>query len=159
MDYLPIIRYELDRLDTALAHIESAARRIPDNRLEERPVPGAMGAGELIDHLLRGIQMTIRAVARGTFTESDLAELPPADMTMASPKALSEYVREVRAEVRDMITALSEEMLDRETVWYFGIRASGHEACSLAYQEALHHRGQIMTYMRLMGVEPVDVCR
>ena len=157
MEYLPIIRYELDRLDAALAHVESAANRIPGDHLDDHPVPGGMGVGELIDHLMRGIQLSLRAVVRGTLTEGDLAELPPTDMTLASPAALAGYVSDVRAEVRDMAELVSEEMLVRDVVWISGTKAPGYEVCSLCYQEALHHRGQIMTFLRLIGVEPVDV--
>jgi len=63
--------------------------------------------------------------------------------------------RQVRDYVRGAVAAMREEDLTRMTKNEVGPpSAPGYASMSMAYEEALHHRGQLMLYLRMMGVTP-----
>jgi uncharacterized damage-inducible protein DinB len=64
------------------------------------------------------------------------------------------YGRQVKDYVRGAVAAMTEADLERVTRNEVGPEAPGYASMSMAYEEVLHHRGQLMLYLRMMGIPP-----
>ncbi len=63
----------------------------------------------------------------------------------------------MKEHARGVAAGLTAEQLERTVEYYFGMRATGWETLRLALEESLHHRGQLMLYLRLMGETPPKI--
>jgi uncharacterized damage-inducible protein DinB len=138
-----------------------------------------MTAKELAYHVYQVVYLLTRALETGRQDPADLAALPfdPAEAT--SPAELLSYGRAVQAYLRDAFARLagadpsassgqapsgssgqapsagSGKVLDRPVARV--PRPDGRETLLLAFEEAVHHRGQLITYLRAMGVVPPSI--
>ncbi len=154
---LSIGRFELARLAETLVPLERGLRAIPEDRLAERPVPGAWPIGLLIAHIYEVVHVTLLGVKLGACTEADVADIPAAEAVADSRQGLLARAETLRGWVGEFRHQLSDEQVSRQVRYYFGAEARGLDAINLAYAELLHHRGQVQSYLRLMGIEPPDI--
>jgi uncharacterized damage-inducible protein DinB len=142
-------------LDRVLLVFDKALRMIPADQLGFRPTPVSMSARELGVHAYQAIYALTRAAATGSFRRADLATLPIDAERVESVEEIHAYGRQVKEYVRGAVAAMTEEDLMRQTKNEVGPpSAPGYASMSMAYEEALHHRGQLMLYLRMMGVPP-----
>ncbi len=150
----------MERLDQALIPLERAIGMIPADRLQERPVADARTIGELIHHIYNVLQVTILGVKFGKYHEEDGKDLPDSIKTLRSKDALLSHARSVRAWIRETAAGLGEEQVSQQVTFHFGdfeAQAYGIDALNYAYMELLHHRGQVHTLLRLIGIQPPDI--
>jgi uncharacterized damage-inducible protein DinB len=142
-------------LDRVLPVLDEAVRRLPPDRLDFRPAPEVMTAKELAYHVYQVVYLLTRALETGRQDPADLDTLPfdPAEAT--SPEELLTYGRAVQAYLRDAFARLADTDLDQPIARV--PRPDGRETLLLAFEEAVHHRGQLITYLRAMGVVPPSI--
>lgn len=152
-----VARYELEKTLAAMNPLERALETIPEECLGERPVPEQQPVGPMIAHAFAAVAMCARAVRLGRGEEADFADLGnegEAGRTNDGIRAMAETARnEVEATLRE----LDGEVASRIIEFYFGWKVSGVDAVDMGYAELLHHRGQVQSFLRLMGLEPPDV--
>jgi len=142
-------------LDRVLLVFDKALRMIPADQLDFRPTPISMSARELGVHTYQAIYAMTRAASTGAFRQADLEAIPFDPARAVSVEDILAYGRQVKEYVRGAIAAMREEDLTRMTKNEVGPpSAPGYASMSMAYEEALHHRGQLMLYLRMMGVTP-----
>lgn len=155
MTRLQLVQAQTDRtLGRLLEVFDRAVAAIPPDRLDFRPTPENMSAREMAHHVYQILLITAIGVSRGACTREEVERvaLDPADVT--DPAQLADFASKVRAVAEPALAALTEEMLDREVSYYFGMRATGLESLRNLTEEVLHHRGQMQIYLRLMGIAP-----
>jgi uncharacterized damage-inducible protein DinB len=141
-----------ERILPVFAH---GIERIPQSALGFRPTPDNMTAKELAYHVPQVVFLLARSVKTGRFEaqDLDLLDIDPEDVQ--TPGALSRYAEEARGHVAEVVERLSESDLTRTIA--AGPRDTALEMLMLAVEEAIHHRGQLSTYLRLMGVMPPNL--
>jgi uncharacterized damage-inducible protein DinB len=142
-------------LDRVLKVFDKAFLLIPPERLDFRPTPVSMSARELGGHVYQAIYVLTRAAATGECRRADLEDLPLDLKKIERAEDLVAYGRQVKEYVRGALANLTEADLARLTRNELGPSAPGFVSMSMAYEEALHHRGQLMLYLRMMGIEPL----
>ncbi|TDQ37193.1 DinB family protein [Aureibacillus halotolerans] len=109
------------------------------------PWDGAMSLGHLAVHIVETTDMFIETVKQGTFTHSTL------EASFQSMDDVRKIVRDATEKTRGDIEALTEEQLS--TVISSPImERSGAAYVEGALQHEIHHKGQLFTYSRLVGI-------
>jgi uncharacterized damage-inducible protein DinB len=152
---LAIARHEAEHLlDRVLRVFEKAVLAIPPDRLDFRATPAAMSAAELGYHVYQVVYIMTRAAETGAFRAEQLAEIPFDETRITHPEQIVAYGREVTRYARAAVAGFTEMHVDRVVENALGPRVSGLACVTMALEEAVHHRGQLHTYLRLMGVVP-----
>ena len=131
-----------------------------DGDLDFRPQPGMRTPRDLIFHVYSQEKMLAEAARQGKFTAEAANRSNPEDQANAAElralltgNELREYAQACHRSAGEIFSAMSEGELNRlvespfgayPAWWYFGF----------AYDEHWHHRGQLYTYLRLLGKEP-----
>jgi uncharacterized damage-inducible protein DinB len=131
-----------------------------DDELAFRPRAGMRTPRELIFHIYSQEKLLAEAARDARFTMESASRSNPEDGTGAAEAAALVTVRDAQLfsdachrAAEDIFRAMSDEDLARPVesplgpypAWqYFGF----------AYDEHWHHRGQLYTYLRLLGKEP-----
>ena len=140
---------------------DKAILMIPTNKLRFKPTEESRTAAELAIHIYRAAYMLIRVVATGVFHERDFQDLPFDPSKTQTPQAIVDYGSKVKQYIHDTLPNITEVDLDK-TVWYreftsHGIddwSRTGWESLKTLLEEIPHHRGQLFTYLRLIGIHP-----
>ena len=157
MTRLELIQGQTDRLlHRLLPGFQRGVRAIPDDRLGFRPTPRNMSAAEMAHHVYQIVLITAIGVRDGACSRED-AILEPAPERIRRTDELVELGARVAATAERALSDLTDDHLDREIEYYFGMRASGLDSLRNLTEEVLHHRGQLQVYLRLMGVEPPSI--
>ncbi len=155
MARLEIVRYQGKRLlENVLEAFDRAVLAIPPERLDFKPTSENMSAKEISYHVYQGLYALFRGAATGELSEEDFQEIPFDPEAATKPEDIVAYGRRVKAYAARALVGLKEEDLDRRVRFFFGGESTGFEALEAAYTEALHHRGQLQIYLRLLGIAP-----
>jgi len=150
-------RRDLRRILAALRPLDAALARIPDDRLAEQPVPEQYPAGLMIAHAYHVVAMCALAVRLGRLTERDAAGLGTPEERYMEREGIASFGMRAREESEALLDELEPARVDGKVEFHFGMSATGLETVAIAYGELLHHRGQLQSFLRLMGIEPPDV--
>ncbi len=153
MPKLEIVQHQMGfLLDKALHVFDKAILRIPPGQLDFRPTPQNMRARELAHHVYQVVHLLTRTAETGTFRVEALPG-PPFDLeAVTRPEEIVAYGQRVKAYARAAVARFTEADMERAVAG--GARPDVFETLTLAFEEALHHRGQLVLYLRLMGAEP-----
>jgi len=150
-------RYVLEGTLKAMGPLVCALDLVPDDRLAEEPVPEQMAVGKMIQHALGGVAFTARALRLGKCEESDVGDLMRDDDASGTRPRIREIEAIAREEVRGALAELDEDLATRTVAFWWGWNLTGLETASLGYEELVHHRGQVQSFLRLMGYDPPDI--
>src|SRR6266850_1528630 len=114
-----------------------AISALGDEDLDFRPRPSMRSPKELIFHIYTQEKILAGAVRLGRFTAESASRSNPEDKAVAAEL-------KVLATVEDLIGPV-ESPFGAYPVWRY---------CEFGYDEHWHHRGQLYTYLRLLGKEP-----
>ena len=131
-----------------------------DKDLDFRPRPGVRTARELVFHIYAQEKALAEAAWAGTFTsEAAAASSPEREAAAAELKRLNTvndlrtYAEACHRAAEEILKAIPEEGLARRVESPFGAFPAWRYF-DFAYDEHWHHRGQLYTYLRLLGKEP-----
>jgi uncharacterized damage-inducible protein DinB len=137
-----------------------AIAALADHELEFRPQPGMRSPRELIFHIYTQEQLLAEAARRGRFTSEMAGGSNPEDPSTAAalsrlrtiPDVLT-YVDECHQAAEQTFRSMSEADVARPVESPFGTFPAW-QYFNFAYDEHWHHRGQLYSYLRLLGKEP-----
>jgi uncharacterized damage-inducible protein DinB len=153
MSKLEIVRYQTEHLlDRALKVLDKAILKIPLDQLEFSPTAETMTAKQLASHIYQTLYILTRSTSLGEFRLTHLDGIPFSMGAVRVPQDIVEYGKNVKRYVRDAVADFRDEDLERVVKEEWGM--TGFVAMRTAFEEAIHHRGQLQTYLRMMGVEP-----
>jgi uncharacterized damage-inducible protein DinB len=134
-----------------------------DDELNFRPRPEIRTVRELVFHIYSQEQILAEAAKAGTFTMEAARASSPQDPAagpiigkLVSVQDARAYAGACHEAARRIFRELSEEELLREVESPFG-KYPAWQYFAFAYDEHWHHRGQLYTYLRLLGKEPPDL--
>lgn len=150
-------RYTLEVTRKAIDPLLGALDLVPDERLGEQPVPEQLPVGKMIEHALGAVAFTARSIRMGKCEEADIADLMKEDEATGTRPRIREVEGVARSELESTLAALDADMAANTIEYWFGWRLTGLETAGLGYQELIHHRGQVQSFLRLMGYTPPDI--
>jgi uncharacterized damage-inducible protein DinB len=131
-----------------------------DEELDFRPRPGMRTPRELIFHIYAQEKLLAEAAQQGRFTmEAANASNPEDSANSAALKSLATvgdagaYADVCHEAAETIFSAMSDADIARPVESPFGIYPAW-QYFLFAYDEHWHHRGQLYTYLRLLGKEP-----
>ena len=131
-----------------------------DEELEFRPRPGMRTPRELIFHIYSQEKLLAEAAQQGRFTLEAAERSNPESHTgalglkaLATVSAARAYAEACHCAAGDIFRAMAEEDLARPVESPFGTYPAWRYF-AFTYDEHWHHRGQLYTYLRLLGKEP-----
>ena len=137
-----------------------AITTLADEDLDFRPRPNMRSPKELIFHTYTQEKILADAVRFGRFTAEAASRSNPEDKavaaelkTLATVEDLRSYAEACHRQAESILNAMSEEDLLRPVESPFGTYPVWRY-CEFGYDEHWHHRGQLYTYLRLLGKEP-----
>ncbi|HEX2205162.1 MAG TPA: DinB family protein [Longimicrobium sp.] len=144
-------------LQRLLRTFDKAVGMIPPEHLDFRPTPENMSAKAMAHHVYQIVLLTSLGVEKGEVTKEDAGSVTLDLMAVERAEALVDFGARVKERARAALSGLTEEALDREIRYYFGMKASGEDSLRNMMEEVLHHRGQMQVYLRLMGIKPPSI--
>ena len=153
MSKLEIVRHKTEHLlDRALVVLDKAVMMIPDDQLLFQPTPENMTAKQLASHIYQTVYVLTRTTSLGEFRLSHLGGIPFDLDKVTTAAHIVEYGASVKRYVGEAVADFREEDLERvvNAEW----KMTGFDAMNTAFEESIHHRGQVQLYLRLMGLEP-----
>jgi uncharacterized damage-inducible protein DinB len=137
-----------------------AIATLRDEDLEFRPRPTMRTPKELIFHIYTQEKILAEAVRQGRITaEAANRSNPEAEAVAVELQALATvsdvkaYAEACHQAAENILGAMSEDELARPVESPFGIYPAWRYF-DFGYDEHWHHRGQLYTYLRLLGKEP-----
>ncbi|MGM0904410.1 MAG: DinB family protein [Bacillota bacterium] len=119
---------------------------IDSDNLQYKPWDGAMTFSELVLHIATSTGMFANTVKQGEF-------VPPT--TPKTPETIEELKQLVQSETdltKGILESITEEQLN-QLVEFSGMKMPGMAMLETAKDHEIHHKGQLFTYARLMGIE------
>ncbi len=144
-----------DRMRLANGIALRMVEMIPEDRLDDRPVPGMRTAKQLVVHMyVMAVRELAECVPRGEIREigDDEACAP-----IQSKGALLKLCRDSWQAADAVVRSITDAQLEAEVKMAEGRSLIGKSMIGIARDEFHHHRGQLYTYLRLMGLEPPDM--
>ncbi len=128
--------------------------------LDFRPKPGMRSPRELILHIYGMLKTFPAGISQGKLTqETENSAIPESEGGKAAIKALKTiadcqaYARICFQTAEEALAKFSDEQLAQQIESPFGTFPAW-QYFAFAYDEHWHHRGQLYTYLRLLGKEP-----
>jgi uncharacterized damage-inducible protein DinB len=140
-----------------------AISALTDEDLGFRPAPGMRTPRELIFHIYTQEQVLAEAAQQGSFTMEAAGRSNPEEEPGASAvKALAtvgdarRYADACHHAAEEVFKKMPEDQVARLVDSPMGVYPAW-QYFSFAYDEHWHHRGQLYTYLRLLGKEPPNL--
>jgi len=141
-------------IDRILPVFDRVVSRIPSDQLEFRASDANMTAAELGYHVYQLLYVLFRAVEQGRLYVDVLSEVPFDEEAVTHPDDILAYGERVRRYLRERAPALTEAQVTARVMGGGHTNDTGLKCIRLMLEEAVHHRGQLQVYLRLLGVEP-----
>ena len=127
-----------------------ALRTAPDEHLNWRPKEGMFTLGELVRHMPEAESAPVRSAIAGS-TQKGSLDLTDKSVTQIAASFDREHEELVREVANLTLDQLSEE------VEFHGQKMRRKVLLSAMTEHEIHHRGQLFTYYRLLGIEPPNL--
>ncbi len=137
----------LAKWENSKAYVVEIVEAMPEDKLDFKPVEDVMSFREMVAHIAGSSVMMSNNFLEERETNIDL-EKP--DMSKSELKDAVAASFDFAAEG---FKSLSEEQL-AETIEVFGSTISRRQALALIDTHMIHHRGNLVVYLRLNGIKP-----
>ncbi|WP_053361736.1 DinB family protein [Bacillus sp. FJAT-27251] len=117
-----------------------------DGQLNYKPWENGMTLSELVLHTTGATAMFAQTVKNGEFTP------PSGPSTVESIQELKEIVREQTEQTQAALESLTGEQLGK-LIDFSGMKMTGSAMLEMARDHEIHHKGQLFTYARMLGIE------
>lgn len=121
---------------------------IQDQHLPYKPWDKAMSFAEMALHIANSTAMFVQIVKNGSFTPSGGQQQP------ATASELKAAVQAATEQTKADLESLTPEQLE-QTAEFNGMKMPGIAMLEMAKEHEIHHKGQLFTYARLLGIDPL----
>jgi uncharacterized damage-inducible protein DinB len=125
----------------------SVLAAVPDRNLDYRPDPCAKTANELLRHIASADNFFLKSVVDGGFAPGSVKV--PEHVT--APKEVAEWYGEEYAKNFEAVSKLAKEQLIKIVDFRGIFERPAYTFLQAGLLHAIHHRGQLSTYLRPMG--------
>jgi uncharacterized damage-inducible protein DinB len=121
---------------------------LPEDKLDAHPIPKMRTPKELVVHQYG----MLRSIAEGTIA-GEIKELDENTVTpsLRSKADLVRYCGECWTAANKAAQSITDEKLNAMVKTPWGISMPGFASVGVIYDEFVHHRGQMFTYVRALG--------
>ena len=137
----------LGTLKTESRTTQSILAAVPKDRLDYRPDPNAKTANELLRHIASADNFFLKSVADGAFVPGSVKI--PEDVN--TPEEVAAWYGQEYAKNFDAVSQLSGEQLIKVIDFRGAFQRPAYAFLQGGLLHAVHHRGQLSTYLRPMG--------
>ena len=132
-----------------------ATALVRPEHMDWAPAPGALTIGEMLRHLWMSEQGVLRAALDGNFAYYE-KRIPQGLRAILGAHELLEAelasMERVHNETLELVAAFPAERLEEDRVLEkFGFRRKVHVMLEGINEHEIHHRAQLMTYLRMLG--------
>lgn len=142
---------ETDRLISTWNRVHKQSlkvmRVVPADRMDWRPSEGMFTLRELVTHLPESELGFARTAIAGSTQKVGL------DLSTSSPDEIVSVFEEQHRRLVEEVSNFDEEKMNEE-IEIYGKRMRRKILLWSMTEHEIHHRGQLYTYLRLVGVEP-----
>jgi len=131
-----------------------AIAQLSDSQLDFRPTPETRTVKELIGHIFGSERVTAETLLTGKLTQEEGNAAEAEALKLKTTAELIAWARDCHQQAKSKIEQATEEQIAGTIDVFYG-SFPGWQMVNFAYDEHWHHRGQLYTYLRLMGIEPV----
>jgi len=121
---------------------------VDDEQLSFKPWENGMSLSELAIHIAGSTSMFVNTVKTGVFTP------PTGKKEVSTTKELLDFVEGQTEYAKQELEKLTAEQLDG-IIAFAGMDLPGKAILEAAKEHEIHHKGQLFTYVRLLGIEEV----
>ena len=126
---------------------KSVIAAVPSTNLEYRPDPCAKSANELLRHIAVADNFFLEAVINGVFSPKSVS-IPE---ELKSPAEIANWYEQMYAKNFQALTQLPGEKLVKVVDFRGMFQLPAFQFIQFGLVHAIHHRGQLSTYLRPMG--------
>ena len=126
-------------------------RQLTEVNVMNRPTEGGREIGEVVLHMIRSLEYYMKGI-----TTNQWEALPYNIETYDSAEAIIELAEKVFEKVKVYTSLISTSDLGRK-IESFSQSATVADLLLEMIEHSIHHRGQITTYYRLLGIDPVPI--
>jgi uncharacterized damage-inducible protein DinB len=126
---------------------------LPADKIDAHPVPNMRTPKELVTHMAETMRGITTGIIQGTvanYEEQEAAKVAALHTRDELVASLRDAWNDADSAIRSM--SESQATANVETPW--GFSPPGWICVQIVFDEHLHHRGQLYTYLRALGVEP-----
>lgn len=142
-------------INYSLKVVDKAVKMIPPDKLDWKPVEDAMTAAELALHIYQVAYTYAWGTKKGKVTKDDYKIIAPPEK-VSTPEEILDYGQKVKEYVKNVLPTLTEENLASEVVYHCwgDFKIPGRASMFTINEEVIHHRGQLVLYLRMLGIKP-----
>lgn len=148
-------QFFLKQKEAICARTRDVFAMLRPEHMEWKPEAGALSVGELLRHLWASEEGVRRCALNGDFTYYEIRVPKGLHAAMGTPGSLDEELKHtdrVHSETVADVRALPESVFDEERVNAdLGFRRKVAVILFGMNEHEIHHRAQLMTYLRLLG--------
>ena len=133
---------------------QKAIKLIPKDKLNFKPCPEVMSVKELVKHMYSGEKVFADGAKKGVITEADFKK---AKFEVKTVNDLLNLAKKVHQNTNRVARSLTPLQMKKKVKCFWGDELSAWTCFTVSYDEHWHHRGQLFTYLRLMGIKPPDL--
>ncbi len=133
---------------------QRAIKLIPEDKLDFKPCPEVMSAKELVCHMYSGEKVFANGAKKGTIEEEDFKK---AGCDVKKVADLVSLAKKVHQNTNRIAKSLTPAQMKKKVKCFWGDELPAWSCFTTCYDEHWHHRGQLYTYLRLMGIKPPDL--
>ena len=123
------------------------AKAMPEENYSFKPVPAEMSFGEQLKHIAGNMVWLSSSYLNGAPTKLDPMN------TGNSKKEIIDILEKSFAYAAETVNHLNEKMLNQNVDFFAGFMTK-RRILLLMTDHVTHHRGQLVVYLRLNGIEP-----
>jgi len=131
-----------------------AIAQFSDSQLDFRPTPETRTVKELVGHIFASERVTAETLLTGKLTQEEADAAEAEAVKFNTTAELVDWARDCHQQAKSKIEQATEEQIAGNIEVFYGT-FPGWQMVNFAYDEHWHHRGQLYTYLRLLGIEPV----
>jgi uncharacterized damage-inducible protein DinB len=145
--HLFVHNFLLGTIKTESRTTKSVIAAVPAANLDYRPDPYAKSANELLRHIAAADNFFLKSVIDGVFVPGSV-KIPE---DIKAPKDVAEWYEQEYARNFDALSKLSGESLAKMVDFRGLFQRPAYAFIQFGLTHAIHHRGQLSTYLRPMG--------
>ena len=130
-----------------------AVQALPKDKIDSKPCKDMRTPKELIVHMYNGMRLTGDGITKGEITYGEDADTGAA-AGIRSHDELLRFAADSWKATDASVRSLSDEKIMGIVKTPWGESFPGFVCVQILYDEHLHHRGQLYTYLRQFGIEP-----
>lgn len=133
---------------------QKAIKLIPKDKLNFKPCPEVMSVKELVKHIYTSEKVFTDGAKKGFISKDDFKK---ASFEVKSVDGLLKFAKRVHQNTNRVAKSLTPARMKGNVKVFWGGQFPTWICFSSIYDEHWHHRGQLFTYLRLMGIKPPDL--